>query len=111
MIRFFRTYGPSYTTTTEAPTTTTTTAPYQPTTRVYRPISAYKQATEAPPGQHEADESAPPTYDPANVKKRRMKYVNRLQASAAEKSSGSLFYGAVKGRVRAPQRGASRYEN
>ncbi len=70
---------------------------------------------EAPAPAAAVDESAnsvsdAPTYNPATVKKRRMKYVRRLDSSATHQA-GSLFYGAVKGRVRAPKRGQTKYDN
>ncbi len=110
-----RTYGPVNTpvapatteaTTTEATTTeaaTTEAATTAGSVYVRRPISAYNVAsattttTKAPPA------TQVPVYNPALTPKRRMKYPKRLSAAASEEV-GSLFYGNVKGRIKAPKR-------
>lgn len=53
--------------------------------------------------EEEDEVTEAPVYNPSSVERRRMKYANRLAASASN-DSGSLFYGNVKGRVQAPRR-------
>ncbi|XP_059087550.1 adhesive plaque matrix protein-like [Tigriopus californicus] len=90
---------PTYVSTTHKPTEP---KPYRPTSPKARQNIPSYETSEAPKDTTTTTEA--PVYDPSNTQKRRMRYPKKLKVSSDRKLHDSLFYGNVKGRVRAPVR-------
>lgn len=93
---------PTYVSTTHKPTEPRPYRPTSPKARQNVPEYEASEASEAPEETTTTTEA--PIYDPSNTEKRRMRYPKKLKISSDRQLHDSLFYGNVKGRVRAPVR-------